>query len=379
MHGRKKLLILSRSDLSRDPRVNRQIRCLRDFYSIVCSGTGHPRLDSVDFIELPRKERLPVARRAVRVMKLLARRYAGLYWEIPWVRRALESLRSVNPDGILANDIDVLPLALELAGGAPVIYDAHEYSPRQSEERLRFRLLSMGFRAYVCRKYIPRVAAMMTVSEGISEHYFQDTGVRPEVVLNLPDYEDVTPQDRERGVVRLIHHGGSNRSRQLERLVRTVDHLNDRFELYFMLVEMSPGYLNGLKQLAARRRRIHFLAPVAMDQIVRTINRFDLGVHLLPPVNFNQKHALPNKLFEFIQARLGVAIGPSPEMAKLVGRHELGVVASDFSPESLAHVLNRLGPDDIQRYKSNADRVARQYSAGTTRQALLAVVNEALA
>ena len=47
------------------------------------------------------------------------------------------------------------------------------------------------------------------------------------------------------------------------------------------------------------------VAPKASEvaTIVRTINQFDLGVYLLPPVNFNSAHALPNKFFEFIQAR----------------------------------------------------------------------------
>jgi hypothetical protein len=36
---------------------------------------------------------------------------------------------------------------------------------------------------------------------------------------------------------------------------------------------------------------------------------------------------------EFIQARLAVAVDPSPEMARLVQRYGCGVVAPDFPPK----------------------------------------------
>ena len=57
-----------------------------------------------------------------------------------------------------------------------------------------------------------------------------------------------------------------------------------------------------------------------MHELPRMANDYDVGLYLLPPTNFNQRYALPNKFFEFIQGRLAIAIGPSPEMAKLVER-----------------------------------------------------------
>ena len=47
-------------------------------------------------------------------------------------------------------------------------------------------------------------------------------------------------------------------------------------------------------------------------------NQYDVGVFLLPASFPNQVHVLPNKLFDYIQARLAVAIGPSHEMAEVV-------------------------------------------------------------
>jgi hypothetical protein len=108
------------------------------------------------------------------------------------------------------------------------------------------------------------------------------------------------------------------------------------------------------------------------------LNQFDLGVFLLEPVNFNYRLALPNKLFEFIQARLGVAIGPSPEMARVVESTGCGVVAPDFRPASLAACLARLGEGEINALKARADAAAPVLSARTNERIFLRLVERLL-
>jgi hypothetical protein len=108
------------------------------------------------------------------------------------------------------------------------------------------------------------------------------------------------------------------------------------------------------------------------------LNDFDLGVYLLEPNSFNNRYALPNKFFEFLQGRLGVAIGPSPEMARIVRDTGAGIVAPDFRPETLAAALNRLTADDVRRFKQAAHAAARTYSAEANRGKFLAICRRAL-
>src|SRR5262249_6418170 len=108
------------------------------------------------------------------------------------------------------------------------------------------------------------------------------------------------------------------------------------------------------------------------------LNQFDIGLFLLEPTNFNYLHALPNKLFEFIQARLAIAIGPSPEMARIVRESKLGVVSADFRPESLAHLLNALTADDINRFKEQAHASASRYCSERNKELLRDLCGELL-
>jgi len=101
------------------------------------------------------------------------------------------------------------------------------------------------------------------------------------------------------------------------------------------------------------------------------VNQYDVGIYLLPPVNFNPEHALPNKFFEFIQARLAVAIGPSTEMARIVEEHSLKVIADSFRPEALANALEQLTDESIRGYKLAADRAALELNYEAAGRVLL--------
>ena len=379
----KTILVISYSNLATDPRVNRQIRWLSEFYHVIAAGLRDPDVPGVRFVSLshvPPKKSLFA--RGKSALQILARRFEHHYWRLPATVKGLEALANVQADLILANDIEALPLAVRLAGDNPVIFDAHEYAPRQFDNSLHWRVFLQPYRAYLCGAYIPHTAAMFTVCQGIADQYRRDTGVTPVVLTNAPEYHDIQPNLRSAGEgasqeaakIRMIHHGAASPPREIERMIAAMHHLDERFELDFLLVPGSAAYIALLEAMARPDPRIRFLPPVPMRELVRFSSAYDIGVFLVPPTTFNLRHTLPNKFFEFIQARLAVAVGPSPEMARIVEQTGCGVVAADFTPEALAAALTGLDHAQINLMKQNSDRIARQMSAESNRETLLQVV-----
>jgi hypothetical protein len=384
----KTILVISYSNLATDPRVNRQIRWLNESYSVIAAGLADPSVPGVRFISLshaPPKKHLFA--RGMSALQILARRFERHYWRLPATAKGLDTLADVQADLILANDIEALPLAVRLANDRPVIFDAHEYAPRQFDNSLRWRIFLQPYRAYLCRAYIPRAAAMFTVCEGIAEQYRRDTGVTPIVMTNAPEYHDIRPNLRSTGEtdppeaakIRMIHHGAASPPREIERMIAAMRYLDERFELDFLLVPGSAAYIARLEAIAQSDPRIRFLPPVPMRELVRFSSGYDIGLFLVPPTTFNLRHTLPNKFFEFIQARLAVAVGPSPEMARIVEQTGCGVVAADFTPKALAAALAKLDHAQINNMKLDSDRIARQMSAERNREILLEVVAGVLA
>jgi hypothetical protein len=196
--------------------------------------------------------------------------------------------------------------------------------------------------------------------------------------MNAPSYQHLEPTPVSVEIVRMIHHGAAIPSRKLELMIEMMQFLDSRFHLDLMLVSSDQNYLNHIRSLAAGEARIRFIEPVAMLDIPHFTNGYDIGVFLLPPVNFNYAYALPNKFFEFVQARLAVAIGPSPEMARLVELYGVGVVAEDFTPRSLAVRLNELTAQDITKFKLASHVAARELCFSKSSELLLGEVRRLL-
>jgi len=369
-----RLTILSLSTIHQDARVLREIEfAARAGYEVSVVGWGrldqarpHVTMRPVQKVLLPRGARMMQAARmlAGRLTPTMLERW---YWAKPDHHQALHEVVASQPDLIHANEAIALPIAIEAArgAGARVLFDAHEYSPDHRANTWWWRMLAQPLYTYLIAEYAPQADAMITVEEHIARRYEAAFGLRVQVVRNAPAYQahpfHATPSRQ----IRMIHHGAAIREREMELMIEVVARCDERFSLDFMLMPDTGSYLASLKMLAQQRApgRIHFRDPVSPAQIATTINQYDVGLFLIPPVNFSYQMALPNKFFEFIMAGLAVAIGPSPAMASIVEQYGLGVVADDFAPETLARQLNALSADDIDAMKRRSLQAAQELNA----------------
>ena len=370
----KKILIISFSKISTDPRVMRQIRLLENLCELTVIGFGSKHDIRANFIEVNYKNTFPD--KVKRAFKLILGLHEKTYWSQTHIRESLVILDTHKFDLIIANDLSALPLALKIAKQGKVLFDAHEYSPREGEEKMLWRLTHGKFNEHLCATYLKMVDAMLTVSDGISDEYLTKYGVISKVVYNAPKYQNITPSKTAETSIRIIHHGAAIRSRNIEAMIEMMDFLDHRYTLDLMLVETNFAYLNELKKMAAKNSRINFVEAVPMEIIAQSINNYDIGVYILPPVNFNHVHALPNKFFEFVQARLAIAIGPSLEMKEIVKKYQIGIVAKSFLAYDLAQELNNLNWNDIDRFKSASNNAAFVLSSELGEKKILESVEE---
>ena len=369
--------VISFSELDNDARVQRQIAALSSVCKVTALGFSDPSMEGVRFIEL-RREPSTIWRRTLTAYRLQVRQFETVYRAYRLVQKTADALKGHNYSLIVANDIDTLPVALAHRGNAQIIFDAHEYAPRQFENWFLWRLFRQKYKQYLCHTRIPQVDAMTTVGPVIAEEYASVFGVRPTVVLNAPRYLANLHSPRGGDTIRMVHHGGALRPRRLETMIDAMAYLDDRFRLDLMLIRGDPGYLGALKRRASSDPRILFLSPVEPTRIVDKLSGYDVGLYSLPPYSFNARYALPNKLFDFVQARLCVAIGPSPEMKRIVEQHGCGVVAKDFTAQGLADTLRGLDRRKVEACRRAADAAASDLCYERSEKTLLDIVRRLL-
>ena len=80
------------------------------------------------------------------------------------------------------------------------------------------------------------------------------------------------------------------------------------------------AYWEKLRSLAAGSERITFHDAVRPHELPATLNAYDVGVYSVPLITTNHRYMLPNKFFDFVQARLAVVFSPSEEIDALIAR-----------------------------------------------------------
>ncbi|MDJ0312984.1 glycosyltransferase [Arthrobacter sp. H35-D1] len=352
------LLILTFSPLRSDPRVLKQVELFKDKYRVVTCAYGEAPDGVAEHFALPEDSRGWPSDK----VGLVSRQYGKVYNSLP----AVQSARAILPKGsfdiILANDLNTLPLALDLAPKMGVHADLHEFAPREKEDNLKWRLFIAPFMRWLCSRYLPSAASVTSVSQGIADEYLKDYGTPTEVVTNAAPYVQgtVKPVGEK---VRLIHSAAGQRYRKLENFIEAMKDAPEWLTLDMIVMPNEPDYVAELKALAAAVPAITFRDPVPYRDLVATLGEYDVSVVFLPPTNFNLKNALPNKFFEAVQARIGLIVGPSPAMMGLVREYGLGAITEDFSAESLRKTLLSLTPAAITEWKRAADAAANPLSA----------------
>lgn len=359
------VLVLSFSPIASDARVLKQIALLREQHSVTSCGYGPAPEGVVEHLEIPAN----AATVALNGRLITARAYLPAYAAIPAVTAARRLLRPHmgRHELVIANDVETVPLGLWLRPRVGVHADLHEYSPRLHEENPAWRRRIAPFYRWLCRRFVLKADSVTTVGQGLAEAYREELGIEAAVVVNAAPFAELEPTPvPDDGPLRLVHSGAALRNRQLEVLLDAVAATYTPLNLDLLLMPNDPPYIEELRARAVEGVRV--LDPVPYSQLVSTLNGYDLGVHVLPPVNFNNANALPNKVFDYVQARLGLVVGPTPEMAALAREHGVGLVAEDFTAEALAAVLDSLTPERVRELKAASHAAARELSAETAVQ-----------
>lgn len=362
--GRPRILCVSFSPIIRDARVLRQVGVLASIGDVTTIGYGEAPAGSSRHLRIDdANNSLP--RTPGGVVRLATRQLRSAELAAPGARQALLLAEGRSFDLVVANDARALPVAHRLAGSGPVWADMHEWAAEEFSHDRTWRTFVAPLMDNNCRRYLPRSAAVTTVCDALSQRYDAAYGVHSRVVRNAGPWVDLQPSPVADDHIRLVHSGGAQVGRYIDLLIRCTLALGDRFSLDLYLVPGGDGgrHLEELRTLAAGSPLVRFHDAVAPAELPYAMNECDIGVFCMPPINVNARYALPNKFFDFVQARLAVGVGPAEEMARLTEQLGLGIVSDDFSEAAFTRALAALDADQVRAFKAASHEHARELSS----------------
>lgn len=275
-------------------------------------------------------------------------------------------LDSLPPqDVLIVEDITLLPFACAYKNThkiCKILIDLREFYPLEYENDEKW-LQGLGrFFAYLCETYLPYVDMAISVSEGLCERYKSDFGITCELFYSLPPFFDYKPKPTLKQEIKILYHGfisPDRSSMELLELARLL--INTPYTLCAMVLSNQKGFLESFCTNAYEIPSFEIVPPVCLEEIIPKSTQYDIGIIPFKPTTFNLAHCMPNKLFEYLQARLAIVSAPLYDVRNFVQTHSCGAITQGFQSYDIAQMLLKLKITDIDKYKQESHRAAQKW------------------
>jgi len=345
----KKLYITVINDLSGDQRVHRIGSSLSQMgFEVHVVGRKLP-----DSPPLP--DELPYATHR---MQLFFRK--GKFFYLEYNIRLFFFLLFRRIDLINTCDLDTLlpGYLISRFRGKTLVYDSHEYFTEVPEliHRPATRRIWLKLEGYI----VPRLKHMYTVNASLARIYRQKYQVDVGVIRNLP-HSRPTPLTSHSSPPILLYQGALNLGRGIELMVDAMQFLPS-YQLWIIgRGDIEEELRQRVKDLNLEERVI-FKGFVPRERLASFTVLATLGMSLEENLGKNYFYASPNKVVDYIQARVPVLVADLPEMKALVEAYEVGIVVKEEEREArrLAELIQNLVADEkkMNRLRSACEDAA---------------------
>jgi glycosyltransferase involved in cell wall biosynthesis len=284
-------------------------------------------------------------------------------------------------DILVANDLDTL-LANYLVSRIrkkKLVYDSHEYFTEVPElvGRDFVKRVWSGIEKWI----LPKIKYSYTVCESIARIYSEKYNINMHVVRNLPVHIRDLPKPgvtiRQANEKIIIYQGALNLARGMELAIQAMKFIDNA-----KLIIIGDGDITAdLQQLADEyelNNKVIFYERMPYDELMAYTAQADLGISLEEKMGLNYYYSLPNKLFDYIQARIPVLVSDFPEMAKIVNDYGVGLTVNTSDPGQLASVFKEMleNQDKRKLWKQNLEKAAVKLCWEKEEKRLLEIYSE---
>lgn len=305
---------------------------------------------------------IPIRRYGHRIFQMLPKklRSTSLIWWTFFYLRWRFSIEG-KPKFIVAHGLQEEWLALRL--GIPYAVHVHELYAPEDVTGLNHWIVSQE------KTILEKAQFLIFAGKERADEYQRRHGFEcpVEVVFNGPRLRQASPKKDLREKFGLppdsllaLYIGGLGHRNALEETILAMETVPKRVALLiagFGEADFEKRIQN-LIQEKKLERRVHLLGKVKDKW--DWIDHVDIGICLYQPLELRLKFiaGASNKLFEFISAGVPVVVNSQPDFVKIVSHHELGVCATELTPNSIARALKRLVDD--QSFRSGVASRAKQ-------------------
>lgn len=350
----KTAIVTVSNDLATDNRVNRTCNVLKESgYTVVLVGRK-------------RKNSIPLKSQNHRCVRLNLLFDKGPFFYAELNVRLFIFLLFSSVDLIFSNDLDTLPaafLAHKLKRRSKIVYDSHELFTEAPELEGRF-VKKIWER--IEKLIFPKLEHIITVNDSIAEIFKSKYRKSIVVIRNVSEKFDWSelkskkelgiPQDKE---LIIIQGSGLNVDRGIEEAILAMQLIDNAI----LLIVGDGDVIPNAKELVKTHQfeeKVLFFGKRPYKELMQFTRYASIGLALDKPKSLNYRFALPNKLFDYIQANTAVICSNLIEIQKIVEKYKIGISIETISPEAIAETINGLleNKEKLLAFQENCKQAA---------------------
>lgn len=284
-------------------------------------------------------------------------------------------------DIFLSNDLDTL-LPNYLAAKIrrkKLVYDSHELFTEVPE--LNNRKCVKKIWSWIERITLPNVKHCYTVCHSVADFYNKKYEVNMQVVHNAPLQEVM--QKKNSFIQKsfpnkkiILYQGAVNVGRGIEWVIDAMMHLNNNT----IFVIIGDGDIRKKLELEVKNKqlqdKVFFLGKIASKELPSYTICADLGVCLLSEKSLNYYYSLPNRIFDFMYAKVPILASNFPEISNIVNYYNIGECIEYSNSISLAKTIEKMLNKTFDT--TNFDDAIKDHSWQNEEKTLLKIFDDAL-
>ena len=267
-----------------------------------------------------------------------------------------------------SNDLDTL-LANFLAAKIrrkPLVYDSHEYFTGVPE--IQNKPFVKGVWLAIERWIFPKLKYIFTVNSSIAQLYKTEYGKTLRIMRNMPNKISLnnSKTKEELGVpldkdIIITQGAGINIDRGIEEAVEAMQYLKNVCFLIIGDGDVIPQLKQRVVELGLQKS-VLFKGRMPYQEMMQYTNHALLGLTLDKDTNINYRYSLPNKLFDYIHARIPVLATRVIEIQKIIEAYNVGLFIENHQPNHIADQIRlALNNEELQNtWSENMERATKE-------------------
>ena len=270
-----------------------------------------------------------------------------------------ELLRKADKNTILlSNDLDTLlpNYLISKKINIPLVFDSHEIFTEMPAINGRF---TQKIWRSLERFIVPKIQYMMTASESYADWFAKTYEIeRPVVVQNFPR-KTTNPQDysQNNSPKIILYQGVINPSRGLDKIISTMKSIENA-ELWIAGDGPKKAEYLALTKDLKLENKVKFIGKLLPEKLREITRKADLGLSIEENNGLSYYFSMPNKVSDYIQARIPVVVSDFPEMRKVVDHFHAGEKISNYN--ELAEKVKIVLENGKSYYESSLNKAANE-------------------